>query len=169
MKIFFAVIVLVSLACFEAQTTIKNYTLEQKEDYDCVKCLCHAVSGCYFRRNCAKYSIDMVYWRRAGGLSPTHSHPSPDEEARYKSCMMNENCIAGTIIEYTQSFGRLDCNCDGVFDCKDRAAIHRTGENCGQPQFDEKYRNRFNSCGRSTNLKTMLASEFTSYCQVEPF
>lgn len=74
-------------------------------DYECIKCLCHTVSGCWLRRNCARYSINKDYWQKAGSLSPTDQ--PKNENQHFHDCMNNENCIVGTILEYTIQFGQL--------------------------------------------------------------
>lgn len=47
---------------------VKNLNAQENADYECVTCLCHKVSGCYFKKNCAKYSINRKYWELAGSL-----------------------------------------------------------------------------------------------------
>lgn len=72
------------------------------EFYECAKCMCHGVSGCWYRENCAKYSINEEYWRDAG--SPSLDETVVDSNQRYKKCMKNENCIVNTIKMYTDKY-----------------------------------------------------------------
>ncbi|XP_072380138.1 uncharacterized protein [Diabrotica undecimpunctata] len=131
--------------------------------YECVRCLCHARSGCWIRQNCARYSISMDYWTKAGSLtvSPYESSTSP---TAYSNCMKDENCIVGTIINYTGRLGDKDCNCDGVFDCKDRAAIHLMGASCANPYFGDVFANRFNECATRVGSRNMLSREGNNMC-----
>ncbi|XP_045477751.1 uncharacterized protein LOC123682942 [Harmonia axyridis] len=131
--------------------------------HKCISCLCHARTGCWRRRNCASYSISFDYWKTAGSpvLDPSHD---PDSEESYKKCLLDENCIVNTIDKYTSSFGELDCNCDGKFDCKDRFAIHLNGERCVNPNFGRTYARRFNECAQSIGVKEMLSQEGYKGC-----
>ncbi|KAJ8956821.1 hypothetical protein NQ318_014235 [Aromia moschata] len=138
--------------------------------YSCVECLCHARTGCWLRRNCASYSISKDYWRTAGSLSANPTKNPGSEDQTYRECMRNENCIVGTIIKYTEHFGPMDCNCDGKFDCKDRAAIHLFGQNCENPKYGQTYANRFNHCANRIGVKSMLSAEGSDTCNaVEVF
>lgn len=78
------------------------------EFHECAKCLCHSVSGCDNRMNCAKYSISKSYWRDAG--SPTlQSYSSKNDDTKYKKCMKDENCILNTIKTYTDDRMKVIC------------------------------------------------------------
>ncbi|CAH1112592.1 unnamed protein product [Psylliodes chrysocephalus] len=134
------------------------------ELYPCIKCLCHARSGCWIRQNCARYSIDFNYWKTAGSVV-ANLDDLPNDKNSYESCMKDENCIVGTIIQFTEKFGRIDCNCDGKFDCKDRLAIHLLkGPNCEQPTFGRTYARRFNECASAVGVSTMLSKEGDDSC-----
>ncbi|KAJ8924785.1 hypothetical protein NQ315_000938 [Exocentrus adspersus] len=128
--------------------------------YPCIKCLCHARTGCWLRQNCARYSISEKYWRDAGALTTN----GRDTRNSYRNCMWNENCIVGTIISYTEKFGKRDCNCDGSFDCKDRLAIHLFGDECENPKFNSTYARRFNECAAQVGVSTMLDVEGHDNC-----
>ncbi|CAG9862152.1 unnamed protein product [Phyllotreta striolata] len=152
-----------ALFLYESEA-IKDW--KQHPMYPCVKCLCHARSGCWIRQNCAKYSINFNYWKEAGSLVVNLDDP-PNNVESYNACMKDENCIVGTIIQYTQQFGELDCNCDGKFDCKDRLAIHLFGASCERPNFGSDYSWRFNHCAASVGVKRMGSREGDSNC-IEP-
>ncbi|XP_044758968.1 uncharacterized protein LOC123316802 [Coccinella septempunctata] len=159
MKLFSFVLVLTILVLHaEALKDLMGTPIQK-----CVNCLCHARSGCWSRFNCARYSVSFDYWKVAGSpvLSPDDD---PDSQDSYKKCMANENCIVNTIDKYTTSFGEIDCNCDGKFDCKDRYAIHLHGRNCENPQFGERYARRFNHCARSIGVAEMLEKEGYDGC-----
>ncbi|XP_018577274.1 uncharacterized protein LOC108915662 [Anoplophora glabripennis] len=132
--------------------------------YQCIRCLCHARSGCWIRQNCARYSISRNYWQEAGALTVNNWSKGGDD---YTRCMRDENCIVGTIIQYTQKFGKLDCNCDGKFDCKDRFAIHLFGPSCENPKFTSTYARRFNECSARIGVATMLTEEGDN-CEAPP-
>lgn len=78
---------------------------EDSSEYKCVKCLCHARSGCWSRLNCAQYSIHKVYWIQAN--SPVVDGDSFDDSLAYKHCMQDENCVIETIINYTSQYGEF--------------------------------------------------------------
>nr|XP_023029680.1 uncharacterized protein LOC111517691 [Leptinotarsa decemlineata] len=111
------------------------------------------------------YSISRDYWTRAGSLvvSPSDSQLS---DGGYDKCMRDENCIVGTIIEYTKSWGEMDCNCDGSFNCKDLAAIHLFGRKCERPMFGSVYASRFNHCANRIGVSDMLTQEGGDLCTV---
>lgn len=52
-----------------------------------------------------------------------------------------------------------DCNCDGVFDCKDRLAIHLFGDSCFNPKYGDVYATRFNHCAKKIGVNIMSESE----------
>ncbi|XP_056636029.1 uncharacterized protein LOC130444765 [Diorhabda sublineata] len=133
--------------------------------YPCVQCLCHARSGCWRRQNCARYSISEQYWRDAGAL--TVSNEENQDSDAFRRCMANENCIVGTIINYTGRFGDLDCNCDNVFDCKDRLAIHLKGKNCDRPVYGSIYASRFNHCAARIGVQQMFSQEGEPNCEAK--
>ncbi|KAG5865195.1 hypothetical protein JTB14_032080 [Gonioctena quinquepunctata] len=134
--------------------------------YSCVQCLCHARTGCWRRRNCASYSISKDYWKKAGSLVVS-ADDDPNNDSSYQKCMLDENCIVGTVIEYTRSWGmQMDCNCDGIFDCKDMAAIHLFGQKCERPMFGEEYANRFNHCAAKIGVREMRFLEGDDQCTV---
>ncbi|XP_017786636.1 PREDICTED: uncharacterized protein LOC108569559 [Nicrophorus vespilloides] len=87
-----------------------------------IRCLCHAVSGCYFLTNCAKYSVNYEYWQKAG--SPVLSVDQIPDQKAYRACILNNNCVLNTINNYVQAQGEMDCNCDGDFNAEDMLAIH---------------------------------------------
>ncbi|KAK9717665.1 Destabilase [Popillia japonica] len=128
--------------------------------HTCIKCLCHARTGCYRRINCARYSISEAYWRRAG--YPTLPGDNPNSSQSYLNCMQDENCILNTIVGYTNAFNNLDCNCDGVYDCRDMLKLHLYGEQCGDKVDDDKV-SRFNNCASRNYLASMASNEL---CQV---
>ncbi|XP_019880378.1 uncharacterized protein LOC109608392 [Aethina tumida] len=143
---------------------ITNYL--QTEEYDCIKCLCHARTGCYRRRNCALYSINYNYWKEAGQLKANLQDPNGSQQA-YNNCMRDENCIVGTIIEYTNKLN-LDCNCDNTFDCKDRLMLHINGRNCNNKNnMRNPFMERFNTCAESVRSTKMSNNDFISTCVPE--
>ncbi|XP_072380137.1 uncharacterized protein [Diabrotica undecimpunctata] len=162
MKLVVLAVCLVFLAVTAVEGQQTNWL---KHDlYDCVRCLCHARSGCWIRQNCARYSISEDYWKKAGSLTVSPNEKSTDPSA-YRNCMRDENCIVGTIIQYTGQFGEdMDCNCDGVFDCKDRAAIHLMGASCENPNFGGIFARRFNECSNMVGTKNMLSQEGNNKC-----
>ncbi|XP_049826320.1 uncharacterized protein LOC126266436 [Aethina tumida] len=148
-RIFILCILISILASINAKVKYKEDSFE----YKCVKCLCHARSGCWSRLNCAQYSIHKVYWIQAN--SPVVDGDSSDDSLAYKHCMQDENCVIETIINYTSQYGDFDANCDGQFDCKDRFSIHLFGNDKG-PIFGEDYARRFNDCNEDLNLTSLL-------------
>lgn len=67
-------------------------------DEQCLRCICHGRSGCYFMKNCANYSISREYWVEAG--RPTVVDDSPDDPASYENCKKDDNCIMRTMRGY---------------------------------------------------------------------
>ncbi|KAI4456130.1 destabilase-related [Holotrichia oblita] len=129
--------------------------------HTCIKCLCHARTGCYRRRNCASYSISEAYWKKAG--YPSLPGDNPNSSQSYNRCMQDENCIVNTIVGYTRNFNNLDCNCDGKYDCQDMLKLHLFGEQCGSRMDNDQVR-RFNNCASTNHLASMVSNEL---CQVE--
>lgn len=96
-KIYFY-ISFVLICCFTG--SMEN--MLEDEFYECAKCLCHSVSGCWFRENCARYSINQTYWEIAG--EPTINFDVKNKVERFSKCMNNENCIVTTIKKYTDNY-----------------------------------------------------------------
>ncbi|XP_068915232.1 uncharacterized protein [Tenebrio molitor] len=145
---------------------IKNYMGTELQN--CFNCFCHARTGCFSRFNCASYSISFDYWKTA--KSPVVDvDDDPDSQTSYRNCMKNENCILATLDQYADVIGHMDCNCDGVFDCKDRFAIHLHGSDCTNPQFTRKYTQRYNTCAKSVGTTDMKTEEGYEGCDPEVF
>ncbi|KAF2880578.1 hypothetical protein ILUMI_25589 [Ignelater luminosus] len=154
MKLFTIVFVIISLALGSNARELEN--LMGTPMQNCLNCLCHARSGCYSRFNCARYSISREYWEQAGSFSPD---TSSNLDQAYRACMVNENCILNTLKTYTEQYGERDCNCDGIFDCKDRLAIHLFNDDCTNPKYGETYSRRFNDCAQQIGVTNMSPSE----------
>jgi hypothetical protein len=145
---------------------IENYMGTELQK--CFNCFCHARTGCYSRFNCASYSISFDYWKVAN--SPVVDvDDDPDSQTSYRNCMKNENCILATLDQYAKAIGHMDCNCDGVFDCKDRFAIHMYGSECTNPKFSKKYVRRYNSCAKGAGTTAMQTEEGFGGCSPEVF
>ncbi|CAH1171209.1 unnamed protein product [Phaedon cochleariae] len=157
----FCALVCSSLICCEGLETITDYL--SSPVYPCIQCLCHGVSGCWRRQNCARYSVSKEYWMQAGSLVVSAAD-DPSSDASYRKCLQNENCIVGTIIKYTEQYGEADCNCDEKFDCKDRLAIHLFGNKCEKPSFGHTIARRFNDCAARVGVSAMLSSEGDDFC-----
>ncbi|KAK9717666.1 Destabilase [Popillia japonica] len=102
--------------------------------HNCIKCVCHATTGCYQRTNCANYSMSYKYWQKAG--HPTLSINDTLDRGGFSKCILDENCILNTIFGYINTYNNADCNCDGEFDCNDILKLHLRGEDCGAPLED---------------------------------
>lgn len=81
------------------EDNIFTFSGDDGPDDMCIKCLCHARTGCYFLRNCASYSISYDYWQTAG--SP--SIDSSTGRTAYEKCKKNEDCIRATIRGYIRT------------------------------------------------------------------
>lgn len=114
---------------------------------NCIRCLCHARTGCFILRNCASYSISQDYWTQAG--RPTVLDDDPNNAMSYTKCMQSDTCIMETIRGYIDSKIIKDCDCDNQMTCKDFAAIHLKGDQC-QSSFDVVKLNRLDQCLSST-------------------
>ncbi|XP_049826532.1 uncharacterized protein LOC126266491 [Aethina tumida] len=149
MKILIVMCIFICLAM-----KIESLSIEERK---CVMCLCHAITGCYSRQNCASYSISRDYWNLAG-------RPKVDGLKSYEKCMKDKNCIVETILRYTGRFENADVNCDGQFDCIDRFAIHLFGSNYEYPNFGKTYTERFNSCNKMANSSVAQITNYTIGC-----
>ncbi|KAB0792923.1 hypothetical protein PPYR_12543 [Photinus pyralis] len=162
MQRFVVVLIVTSLFC--VLTNVKGLeNLIGTDIQKCLNCVCHARSGCWSRFNCARYSISLEYWIDGGSHT---DGPYDNLKDAYNSCMKNENCILNTIKSYTDRFDDRDCNCDGVFDCKDRLAIHLFGDACFNPKFGDVYSKRFNHCAAQVGVHEMASAEGSCVVQV---
>lgn len=90
-------------------TAFVQFCVGQSEQIsaECIRCLCHARTGCYQLRNCASYSINRSYWESAG--SPTYLDDSPSDRDAFTNCMRDEGCIRRTIVGYISALGLPVC------------------------------------------------------------
>ncbi|GLV35059.1 uncharacterized protein CBL_09540 [Carabus blaptoides fortunei] len=115
----------------------------------CLRCICHGRSGCYFMKNCANYSISRKYWEDAG--RPTVLDDSKDDPVSYENCKKDDNCIMQAMRQYIMPKSK-DCDCDGTVDCKDFAAIHYYGDSCRFERFKNVYLFRLDNCLREKGI-----------------
>lgn len=113
----------------------------------CLECICLGSSGCNYQTKCEKdgecgpYKIDYAYWYEAG-------YPGYEgEEDDFKKCVQIKECAETTVKQYVARYTK-DCNDDGIIDCIDYAALHKSGpgECSKQWVYESKFWATFSDC-----------------------
>ncbi|CAH0563606.1 unnamed protein product [Brassicogethes aeneus] len=91
---------------------------DETSDNECVVCMCHALTSCWSLHSCARESISYDYWKE------TLEEGENDSNETFEKCMEHDQCLTKTVLKSTSRYNEFDTNCDKVFDCRDRFAIH---------------------------------------------
>ncbi|RWS30551.1 Destabilase-like protein [Leptotrombidium deliense] len=116
----------------------------------CLDCICYASTGCDLNKQChnagpgayfcGPFQISWAYWSDGG--KPGDAGGAHD----FEKCLNVKECAEQTVIGYMRKW-KTDCNNDGVIDCLDYAAIHKSGPNQCSAHIlqNTEYWNRFKS------------------------
>ncbi|KAJ8959611.1 hypothetical protein NQ318_021797 [Aromia moschata] len=112
-------------------------------DRNCIRCLCHAATGCNLTLGCTggycgPFKISRIYWIDAGNV--TLAGDDPERIGAYEDCALAYHCAINIVRKYLIKYGRnlviCDCNEDGVTNCDDFSMINFNGGNQCQPPLE---------------------------------
>ncbi|XP_026480512.1 lysozyme-like [Ctenocephalides felis] len=104
---------------------------------DCLRCLCHAASGCNLASpyecssdgRCGPFRLSYGQWKDAGRPTPETPRPglrTTGGEPDFTDCAGDYRCAEHVVITYMEIHGQ-DCNGDQVTDCDDYMLINAHG------------------------------------------
>ncbi|KAJ8984329.1 hypothetical protein NQ317_012548, partial [Molorchus minor] len=100
---------LICVIIFQSIISILDFPFIINLSRKCLRCLCHAATGCNLTLGCVKgycgpFKISRIYWIDAGNV--TLPEDDPERAGAYEDCSINYNCAQNIVANYMLKYGR---------------------------------------------------------------